>query len=150
MKNTIMKTLFVIFLILISSLRTIAQNKASGFYRGLITQNAGGLAEKYVMELNITFKPEGDIIGTSFFKLPDSEEIFVKYSFTGSSDGDTITLLEKTIDEEQNREGYYFCLKKMNIKLIKQGYEYFMEGSWSSSNCPDAHGVIKLKKEEIF
>jgi len=103
-----------------------------------------------VMELNITFKSQGEIIGTSFFKLTNSEEIFVKYSFTGILDGDTITLYEKSIDEEQNREGYYFCLKKMNMKLIKKGYEYFMEGSWSSSNCPDAHGSIKIKKEEIF
>lgn len=144
-----MKTLFIIILSALS-LNTIAQNKASGFYRGIITQNAGGLATEYVMELNITFKSQGEIIGTSFFKLTNSEEIFVKYSFTGILDGDTITLYEKSIDEEQNREGYYFCLKKMNMKLIKKGYEYFMEGSWSSSNCPDAHGSIKIKKEEIF
>jgi hypothetical protein len=144
-----MKTLFIIILSALS-LNVIAQNKASGFYRGIITQNAGGLATEYVMELNITFKSQGEIIGTSFFKLTNSEEIFVKYSFTGILDGDTITLYEKSIDEEQNREGYYFCLKKMNMKLIKKGYEYFMEGSWSSSNCPDAHGSIKIKKEEIF
>jgi hypothetical protein len=144
-----MKTLFIIILS-VFGLNAIAQNKASGFYRGIITQNAGGLATEYVMELNITFKSQGEIIGTSFFKLTDSEEIFVKYSFTGFLEGDILTLYEKSIDEEQNREGYYFCLKKMNMELIKKGYEYVMEGSWSSSNCPDAQGFIKIKKEEIF
>jgi len=127
-----------------------AQTRISGFYKGLITQNPGGLAQKYIMELNLTIDNQGNALGTSFFKLVDSDEIFVKYSFTGFLQGDKLILTENSIDEEQNKEGFYFCYKIMEMRVLRKGHTYILEGSWKSTNCPNATGNIKIKQEDIF
>ena len=130
---------------------TFAQNdKISGFYRGFVTQNAGGLANKYLMELSISIDKKGNVIGTSFFKIWDSNEIFVRYSLVGSLKNKKLILQEISIDESENREGYYFCLKKMIMAIKKEGSDYLLQGSWSSQNCPSSFGEISLKKEELF
>lgn len=128
-----------------------AQNdKISGFYRGYVTQNAGGLSSKYLMELSISIDKKGNIIGTSFFKIWDSNEMFVRYSLVGTLQNKELMLKEIGIDESLNREGYYFCLKKMSTTVEQKGFDYFLQGSWTSQNCPSSFGEIFLKKEEIF
>jgi hypothetical protein len=142
--------IFAVFAFAIHGTLEAQDVKVSGFYRGFITQNEGGLAEKYTMELNLTISPQGKAVGTSYFKLPDSEEIYVKYSLEGILEGDVLVLQEKSIDEEQNRDGYYFCLKKMEMKVVRKGHEYSLQGSWTSENCPNSRGDIQIKKENIF
>lgn len=125
-------------------------DKISGFYKGYITQNTGGLADKYLMELSISIDKKGKVIGTSFFKLFDSEEMIVRYSLKGNLKKNTLILEEISIDESKIREGYYFCIKKMALQVEKKEFDYFLQGSWTADNCPYIFGEIFLKKEEVF
>ena len=142
--------ILIAFFLLVSGNLFAQNDNISGFYRGYVSQNAGGLASKYLMELSISIDKKGNIIGTSFFKIWDSNEIFVRYSLVGTLQNKELILKETSIDESLNRDGYHFCLKKMSMTVEQKGFDYFLQGSWTSQNCPSSFGEVFLKKEEIF
>ncbi|MDX1903105.1 MAG: hypothetical protein SFU27_03005 [Thermonemataceae bacterium] len=145
-----MKWIFIFLHFLFFSPNQQPIEDPSGFYKGIITQNEGGLARKYLMEMSLSIDKSGNVLGTTFFKLLDSDEIFVKYSFSGKMIDKQLILNETSIDEEQNKEGYIFCFKQMELKIIQKGRKYSLKGTWTSSNCPSAFGEISVEKKEVL
>jgi len=140
----------VFFLLFLFAHFSCAQPPIEGLYRGLITQNSGGLSDQYYMELNITIQEDGSILGASFFKLFEDRDVYVKYELVGKLQQEQMMLQETKIFEEQIYEGAYFCYKQMRLTIIYQADQYYLQGDWTSDNCPNAKGIIKLKKEQIL
>lgn len=127
-----------------------AQSGIEGFYRGEVTQNNGGLAKKYYMDLSLRLDEDKRVAGESFFQMYKDNDVFVRFDVTGFSQSDRLILEEVNIQYQQVYSYAYFCYKKMVLRLFEQEGRQVLQGTWTSKNCAGSTGKVVLVKEVLF
>lgn len=145
-----MKGILLIASVFLLKNTAFAQSDIEGFYRGEITQNNGGLAKKYYMELSLWLAEDKQVTGESFFQMYEDNNVFVRFDLTGFSQSDQLILEEVNILYQQVYSYAYFCYKKMALRLFEQEGRLVLQGTWTSKNCAGSTGKVVLVKEELF
>lgn len=127
-----------------------AQSGFGGFYRGEVTQNNGGLAKKYYMDLSLRLDEDKQVAGESFFQMYEDNDVFVRFDVIGFSQSDRLILEEVNIQYQQVYSYAYFCYKKMILLLFEQEGRRVLQGTWTSKNCAGSTGKVVLVKEVLF
>ncbi len=117
----------------------------SGCWRGVITQEEGGIRPEYEMELYLTQK--GDkITGRSFVYF---DKYYAEMELEGVVLGNKIIQFKETkITAYKKVESMEWCLKQAVLTLIKTGNPWRLEGAWQGATQfgPCIPGKIVLKK----
>ena len=147
-----MKTLNVLLLLILSAIYTLGQD-LKGIWHGYITATAGDVElPSSGYSLNIK-KQQGDIISGSAYIYGQHHLKFEGYlDFIGTmnpaSQNVTITEL-KIMKYIKPSDQYLLCIKLEDLKLVREGNEQFLTGSWEgtvSDGKSCVPGSVVLKK----
>ena len=141
-----MKHLLFGIIFLFWGIAVFGQENMTGLWTGEITQEEGGFAPSYVVEIYI--KQEGNkITGRSYVYVG---KIYASFEISGDIHSDIYLELSdiKIVDSKAN-EGMEWCLKQYQMVLKRKKGTYHMEGFWkgktSFSTC--IPGKIFLTKK---
>lgn len=111
-------------------------------WSGHATQDGGGLSNHYPMTLDM--KQSGSrVSGTSFFSVPNKPDVFCRYAFKGTRQGDSLFITEYKILQATDFGGTWLK-KDVRLKITgKDGERQWLTGTWSTTQA-SATGEIKL------
>jgi len=113
----------------------------SGQWQGKMIQRNGPRGESaYVMSYNLT-QVDSTVSGISRIEIPETP-YYAEMKLKGTIKNDTLYFDEIKILKQNEREGYFWCLKKGTLKINVKNKE--IEGKWASSDCTP--GVIYMAK----
>jgi len=140
-----MKYLIILSLCFLSTLGIAQDQDIAGYWKGTITQDAGGYRSSYVMELWISQKGDS-IVGKSFVFVDD---IYAEMKVSGSfHSGVYLQMKDDEIITHEELEGMEWCIKSYQLLLKKNGQTAKLEGHWQGqttfSSC--IPGRIELTK----
>ncbi len=117
----------------------------TGFWKGKLTQDSGGYAPQYVLELNITQKSK-KISGVSNAYL--GNVVVGKLSFSGYFEKDSIYLSEFRygVIEKILPPDYFLCIKNFILKYRNTGGLETLTGRWDGNT----YAKDELGKDELF
>lgn len=113
---------------------TVSGQNISGKWYGKLTQEPGGFRRVYSFELDIVQDNglnKDSISGTSYAYI--DYQIEARIGFTGSINGDTITLRENVyqIQEETAPTGWVICIKNLHLAHLVVDNKEFLRGRWT-------------------
>jgi Fe-S-cluster containining protein len=114
----------------------------TGFWKGKLTQDSGGYAPEYVLEVNIVQK-KNNLYGNTL--AYSGTTVVSKIAFNGYIDADSIYLREdiEGVMKKVYPQGFGLCIKNLILKYKKEsGGLETLTGRW------DGKPIEKLKKEE--
>ena len=135
----------LILILILAPFFTQAQN-LTGFWRGKLTQDAGGYAPEYALEINIVQKKKNFYGETNAYL---GKVVVAKLNFTGYFEKDSIYLIEykEGIIEKVLPPKYLLCIKNFILSYQKNsiGIESLI-GRWDGIAEPEkvAFGDYKL------
>ncbi len=138
--------LYILAFFLCSSLYAQQQINISGKWVGKITQQEGGYASDYDMEL-VLYQEGENIKGKSYFYIDD---IYAILEITGGFKSNILFYFKEIkILDAATKESLEWCIKKGQLLLKKDGDTLKLEGFWqgNSEAGPCIPGKIFLKKE---
>ncbi|MBC7654602.1 MAG: hypothetical protein H7098_09045, partial [Oligoflexus sp.] len=117
----------------------------TGFWKGKLTQDSGGYAPQYVLELNINQKNK-KISGVSNAYL--GSVVVGKLSFSGYFEKDSIYLNEFRygVIEKILPPDYFLCIKNFILKYKSTGSLETLTGRWDGVT----YAKDELGKDELF
>lgn len=126
-------------LILLFGFLSVSGQNISGKWYGKLTQEPGGYRRVYNFELEIVQDDDlqkDSISGTSYAFI--DYQIEARIGFTGSIQGDTITLTENEyqIQEDTAPTGWVICIKQFRLAALRVDNKDFLRGRWTGV----AHG----------
>lgn len=140
-----MKHLIIIVFCCLATFGMAQNTPINGYWKGTITQDAGGYRSSYVMELWISQKGDS-IVGKSFVFV---DNIYAEMDVSGTfHSGVYLQLKDDKIVSHEELEGMEWCIKTYQLLLKKNGQVEKLEGHWqgqtSFSSC--IPGRIELIK----
>jgi hypothetical protein len=114
----------------------------TGFWKGKLTQDSGGYAPEYVLEVNITQKNKNLYGNTLAYS---GQTVVSKISFNGYIDKDSVYLKEyrEGVMKQVLPPGFSLCIKNLILKYKKEaGGLETLTGRW------DGKPIDKIKKDE--
>lgn len=142
---------FLILIWIVIGINTIgfAQKSSTpgvtGYWKGKITQNKGGIRPEYGMEIYLTQKGT-KVTGRSFVYF---DKVYAEMQLEGEfKDGKTLIFKESKVTAYKKLDGMEWCLKGAVLNLIKSGSSWQLEGPWTGNTSfgPCIPGKIILKK----
>jgi hypothetical protein len=117
----------------------------TGFWKGKLTQDSGGYATQYVLELNIIQKNKR-ISGVSNAYL--GNVVVGKLSFSGYFDKDSVYISEFRygVIERILPPDYFLCIKNFILKYKNTGGLEILTGRWDGIT----YAKDELGKDELF
>ncbi len=113
----------------------------AGKWDGKMIQRDGPRGESgYIMTFNIGQK-DSTVYGISRIEIPETP-YFAEMKIKGLIKNDTLYFAETNILKQNERAGYFWCLKKGALKINVKNKS--MEGKWASKDC--APGMIYMAK----
>jgi hypothetical protein len=101
-----------------------------GQWVGQITQNNGGYLPNYSYELFFQIE-DGRIHGRSYVRAPGIEGVM---RFTVERRGEIFYLEEKELLESRKPKDLSWCFKKMQLRLVQRGDNWYLEGPWQGQS----------------
>lgn len=129
----------------ISSFAQSSAASVSGYWKGKITQDQGGIRPEYGMEIYLTQKGT-KVTGRSFVYF---DKVYAEMALEGElKDGKTLIFKESKITAYKRLDGMEWCLKGAVLNLVKSGNAWRLEGPWTGNTSfgPCIPGKIILKK----
>ena len=139
-----MKWICLIFSVFLCNI-SLAQQDLNGYWKGTITQEAGGYIPEYSLELVLVQKGN-TITGRSYVYV---DSIYAEMNLSGKIHSNVIMeLKDDKILEHEELQGMEWCIKKYQLILKQRDSTLLLEGHWqgetSFSKC--IPGKIFLQK----
>lgn len=133
----------VLFVLLCAALSAVAfgQNEVEGVWLGYITQDPGGLADKYHFQVNLDLKGD-NLEGTSTIAMLDDESIFGIMTLKGEANNVSVSFNEQEIIKQNMYSFAYWCIKDIELQLVKRNGKEVLVGSWTSNQCPGTGEIV--------
>lgn len=138
---------FLPFLLLFSS--ALAAQPLQGHWKGELTQQTGGVTERYHFELFIRQTPDS-IVGKSVIANIDNPEVRGELLFRGTWEAPTFRFLEyKILPSLVTIKPPNFCMKKAKLEYTQEGATEVLSGTWEGvspvyGRC--APGTLRVSK----
>ncbi len=101
-----------------------------GFWVGELTQDPGGMAERYPFRMRIRVLQNHRVEGRTYANIYDDPN-FVNFDFTGHiSKGKLLTFQETKMVEGTKMKDYEWCIKGGQLMLSVEKDRYLLRGFW--------------------
>lgn len=111
----------------------------NGTWTGELTQNPGGIAQKYPFRMVIKVLDNGKVIGLTYSNVYESDD-FAVMDFTGTIfKGKLLTFQETNIMDATVMEKFTWCIKGGQLTLTQKQDKLLLEGFWQGTT--DGNGV---------
>jgi hypothetical protein len=133
-----------LLLLLLMAGKTLDAQQLTGFWKGTLSQEAGGCFPEYFLELQIEQKGSS-ISGISYDYYNTST--YARLNFTGSfnENNQQLKLVEKKILTFRVPDDCTPCIKTYNLQYKKEGVEEFLVGSWKGKDYLDSSALKGLQ-----
>ena len=123
---------------------SFGQNEFTGRWTGYLTQEQGGFRPKYNFELRLEQKGN-QVTGTSYASV---DNIYAEFALEGTVNGKVLTFKEVRMIKYTRLEEMSWCFKWGDLKLVKHGGVWHLEGNWEGKSPfgPCIPGKVYLGK----
>lgn len=140
-----MKTISLIISSMILCLAAHAQEgDLEGIWVGHITQTPGVIHDDYYFLVNLDII-DNEIHGTTTISFFQDASMFGTIAMDGTIHNQNIEFKEHTVMKAHLHDGYFWCLKNINLKPVRDNGKLMLKGSWNSDGCPTS-GIIELER----
>jgi hypothetical protein len=99
----------------------------SGKWLGKLTQEQGGYRQEYDFEIYLIEVNDNSYTGRTYVYAPNVLGIL---SFKAQEQGAVLYLKEEELLESRKPSDLSWCFKTMQLRKVKRGGDWFLEGPW--------------------